>query len=103
MIRAITGYGEGKGSYIYLHDGFLPGSDRVVLDTHQYFAFDDDTNEEPIEARAAGGLPGGVWPARACSNSLNNRFALFSLSGIAESQPKWVWSDDRRRAQLLFQ
>ena len=48
MIRSITGVGEGKGAYIGIHDGFqsltdwkdfLPGSDRINMDTHQYFAF----------------------------------------------------------------
>lgn len=48
MIRDITGIGEGKGAFISIHDGFqslsiwenfLPGSDRINLDTHPYFAF----------------------------------------------------------------
>lgn len=42
MIREITGFGEGNGPFISMHDGFqsfsdwvnfLPGADRVALDT----------------------------------------------------------------------
>ncbi|KAJ7257725.1 glycoside hydrolase [Mycena rebaudengoi] len=66
MIRGITGVGAGKGPYIGIHDGFigvgswkgfLPGADRVVLDTHPYFAFNGGANNDPIEQ----------WPARACN------------------------------------
>lgn len=44
MIRGITGIGEGHGPFISIHDGFvgvdswadfLPGSDRIMLDTHR--------------------------------------------------------------------
>ncbi|KAF8602790.1 glycoside hydrolase [Ceratobasidium sp. AG-I] len=54
MIRNITGYGEGNGPWISIHDGFqaltawadfMPGSDRVALDSHPYFCFtDQDTS-----------------------------------------------------------
>ncbi|QRW04085.1 Cellulase (glycosyl hydrolase family 5 protein) [Ceratobasidium sp. AG-Ba] len=49
MMRNITGYG--KGPFISIHDGFqpleqwvnfLPGSDRIALDSHPYFATLDD-------------------------------------------------------------
>lgn len=65
IIRSITGTGEGKGPFISIHDGFdsldswadfLPGADRIALDTHPYFAFNGQPNTDPI----------GVWPARAC-------------------------------------
>ncbi|KAJ7619913.1 hypothetical protein DFH06DRAFT_937488, partial [Mycena polygramma] len=45
MTRGITGLGEGNGPFISIHDGFdgtaswavfLPGSDRIILDTRQY-------------------------------------------------------------------
>ncbi|KZP01260.1 glycoside hydrolase family 5 protein [Calocera viscosa TUFC12733] len=48
MMRNISGYGEGNGPFISIHDGFagmqawygyLTGSDRIALDTHPYFAF----------------------------------------------------------------
>ncbi|KAF8589506.1 glycoside hydrolase family 5 protein [Ramaria rubella] len=57
MIRSITGVGAGKGPYISIHDGFqgvsswadfLPGSDRILLDTHPYFAFDGSPNTQPL-------------------------------------------------------
>ncbi|KAJ7448821.1 hypothetical protein B0H11DRAFT_2332812 [Mycena galericulata] len=71
MIRSITGYGAGNGPFISIHDGFLnvaawagflPGSDRIILDTHPYFAFDQQPNDAPIATstdpatRAAPGL-----------------------------------------------
>ncbi|KAF8623392.1 hypothetical protein AX17_007430 [Amanita inopinata Kibby_2008] len=76
MIRGITGYGEGNGPFISIHDGFqsvkswanfLPGSDRIVLDTHPYFAFGGSHATEPI-ATGMGNNAGGVWPRRACSS-----------------------------------
>ncbi|QRW00897.1 Cellulase (glycosyl hydrolase family 5 protein) [Ceratobasidium sp. AG-Ba] len=48
MVRNITGYGQGNGPWLSVHDGFMgisqwadfmPGSDRVALDTHPYFCF----------------------------------------------------------------
>ena len=75
MIRNITGIGSGKGAYISIHDGFqgvsswanfMQGSDRVVLDTHPYFAFDGKPNTQPI-ATGTGSGAGGVWPGMACS------------------------------------
>ncbi|THG97563.1 hypothetical protein EW026_g4454 [Hermanssonia centrifuga] len=62
MLRTITGIG--KGASMVMHDGFLgltpwkdflPGADRLVLDTHPYVAF-------------GGGLdqPLDYWPPAAC-------------------------------------
>lgn len=74
MIRDITGIGEGHGPYIGIHDGFLglqewagflQGSDRIILDTHPYFAFDGSANTDPI-ATGTGLEAGGVWPKDAC-------------------------------------
>ncbi|KAJ7481290.1 glycoside hydrolase family 5 protein [Mycena galericulata] len=57
MIRTITGLGAGNGPYIGIHDGFeslsswvgfLPGADRVILDTHPYFAFNNQPDSSPI-------------------------------------------------------
>src|SRR5258705_12091636 len=53
----VTGLGAGHGPYIVIHDGFsglsnwagfLSGSDRMVLDTHPYFAFDGSPNTAPL-------------------------------------------------------
>ncbi|KAF7315004.1 Glycoside hydrolase family 5 protein [Mycena indigotica] len=75
MMRNITGVGAGHGPYISFHDGFdgvsnwagfLPGSDRVILDTHPYFAFNNQPNNEPIATGTNRNTAGGEWPARAC-------------------------------------
>jgi glucan 1,3-beta-glucosidase len=88
MIRAITGIGAGNGPYIALHDGFmglgtwagfLTGSDRIVLDTHPYFAFSGGSNNQPFAVPGPDGLPGGVWPALACNAwgpGINTRFVV---------------------------
>jgi hypothetical protein len=75
LIRDITGRGAGNGPYIVIHDGFdglsswaefLPGSDRIILDTHPYFAFDGGANTGPI-ATGTGLNAGGNWPLLACN------------------------------------
>ncbi|KAJ3970001.1 glycoside hydrolase family 5 protein [Lentinula raphanica] len=75
MIRGITGLGAGHGPFISIHDGFvgldswagfLPGSDRINIDTHPYFAFDNEPNDSPI-ATGLGSDAGGIWPAQACN------------------------------------
>ncbi len=75
MIRGITGVGEGNGFYISIHDGgemdmtlwdgFLAGSDRIVMDRHPYTSFGGATFEDPI-ATGTGDDAGGVWVATAC-------------------------------------
>jgi hypothetical protein len=77
MIRNnITGFGEGKGPFISIHDGFqgvkswagfLPGSDRIILDTHPYFAFSGSPNNEPIATGEDPLEAGGKWPKQACN------------------------------------
>ncbi|KAJ7617572.1 glycoside hydrolase superfamily [Mycena rosella] len=71
MIRGIMGLGAGNGPFISVHDGFqgvascagfLPGSDRVILDTHPYFAFDQQPNDAPIATSDDPASAGGVWP-----------------------------------------
>lgn len=86
MIRDITGVGAGHGPYISIHDGFQPtgwagfltGSDRIILDTHPYFAFNGGSNTEAI-ATGTGDDAGGPWPARACNGwagELKNRYTF---------------------------
>ncbi|EKM53646.1 glycoside hydrolase family 5 protein [Phanerochaete carnosa HHB-10118-sp] len=80
MIRGITGLGEGNGPFIVIHDGFLgintwsdflQGSDRIMIDTHPYFAFDGQPNNAPIDQPLQGssvqGQFGGPWPMQACN------------------------------------
>jgi len=88
MIRNITGYGEGHGPYIAIHDGFqgladwagfLEGSDRIMIDVHPYFAFNGQTNDVPI-ATGVGLQAGGQWPQMACSTfgpPMTQRWVLY--------------------------
>ncbi|KAG8998556.1 hypothetical protein FRB94_006766 [Tulasnella sp. JGI-2019a] len=59
LIREITGMGAGNGPILSLHDGFVgvgpwagqfPGSDRLALDVHPYFAFGEQSNT-PMSAQ----------------------------------------------------
>ncbi|KAF8270225.1 glycoside hydrolase superfamily [Lactarius quietus] len=95
MIRNITGYGEGNGPYIVIHDGFLgvaewakflPGSDRIVLDTHPYFSFDGSSNTAPLDVDDGLGEPGGVWPSQACTwgPSMNASQTAFGVTVAGE-------------------
>lgn len=74
MMRGITGIGAGKGPYFLIHDanvmaswaGFLSGADRLALDTHPYFAFNDGANTDPVST-TTGADAGGTWPVLACT------------------------------------
>lgn len=95
MIRNITGYGEGNGPYISIHDGFeglstwtgfLQGSDRIMIDTHPYFAFDGEPNDAPI-ATGTGLQAGGTWPQTACNSwgpSINQSQVGFGVTIAGE-------------------
>ncbi|KAF9783831.1 glycoside hydrolase family 5 protein [Thelephora terrestris] len=93
VIRAITGVGEGKGPYISLNDGggytgwagLLPNVDRVILDTHPYFAFNGQPNTQPVNVPAADGLMGGIWPALACTAWKNATIASQTAFGVTIS------------------
>ena len=92
-LRAITGVG--KGFYIAIGDGFagidtwadyLPGSDRIILDSHPYFAFDGGANDQPISDNGPDGRPGGIWPQQACgswAHQLVDRYVyIYSLKHL---------------------
>lgn len=94
MIRSITGVGANNGPYISIHDGFLgypqwagffSGSDRMILDTHPYFAFGNGTAVQPI-ATGTGPGAGGVWPAKACTwgNAMNVSQRNFGVTVAGE-------------------
>lgn len=99
MIRDITGLGEGNGPYIAIHDGFiglpqwanfLPGSDRIALDTHPYFAFDGEPNTAPLIGNDGLGEQGGVWPLQACNTfgpGINTRSVSLPFSCESNTQP----------------
>lgn len=88
-LRQITGVG--KGFYIAIGDGFagidtwagyLPNSDRVILDSHPYFAFDGGANTDPISINGVDGRPGGIWPQQACTawaGQMLTRYVAFIL------------------------
>lgn len=95
MMRNITGVGEGNGPMISIHDGFqgldswsnfLPGSDRIALDTHPYFAFSGGPATDPI-ATGTGAQAGGTWPLAACdrwANGMNNSRSSFGVTYAGE-------------------
>lgn len=70
--------------YISIHDGFLSdsewtgflqGSDRVMMDKHNYFSF-GGPQPQPLNIVGANGYLGGQWPLQACNawgGSTNNR------------------------------
>ncbi|KAJ7511119.1 glycoside hydrolase family 5 protein [Mycena galericulata] len=96
MIRTITGFGAGHGPFISIHDGFigvatwagfLPGSDRIILDTHPYFAFDEQPNDAPIATSTDPASAGGTWPAQACNAwgpSINTSRTAFGVTVAGE-------------------
>ncbi|KAJ7844464.1 hypothetical protein B0H13DRAFT_2411429 [Mycena leptocephala] len=70
MIRGIAGYSAGYGPFISIQDdfqgtaswaGFLSGSDRIIFDTHPYFAFDGAPNDSPIAPSTDPLEAGGIW------------------------------------------
>ncbi|KAF5316968.1 hypothetical protein D9611_003607 [Ephemerocybe angulata] len=78
VMRDITGFGEGKGPYMVIHDsfqgldslaGFTDGADRIGGDVHPYFAFSGAGDSPTIDSGTGAGAGNG-WPLRAC-----NRFA----------------------------
>ncbi|KAF8911676.1 glycoside hydrolase superfamily [Gymnopilus junonius] len=90
MMRGITGVGEGKGPFISIHDGFqslaswadfLPGADRVALDSHPYFAFDNSPATDPIDTGTGSGA-GGVWPSEACNRWMDTFNASRNAFGV---------------------
>ena len=95
MVRTITGTGSGNGAYISIHDGFsgidswagfMTGSDRVILDTHPYFAFGGGGNTQPISTGTGSGA-GGVWPGMACSSwgpGINQSQSAFGVTIAGE-------------------
>jgi len=86
MIRNITGYGEGNGPFINIHEGFagmqawagyLAGSDRIALDLHPYFAFDAPASVAPPSSFV--GSPCSSW-----GPELNTSMQQFGFSMAGE-------------------
>jgi hypothetical protein len=119
IIRGITGYGAGNGPYIAIHDGFtgltqwadfLPGSDRIALDSHPYLAFSGQSTATPIVADDGSGEPGGVYVQQACGwgSDMKTRFGFRLIMGEPDInsfawQSNCVWSDLLWRVQQWLQ
>jgi len=85
-LRNITGYGEGNGPYLSIHDGFqdlstwadfLPGRDRMAMDTHPYMCFGDSTNNAPLAQQVS--LPCSLWAAE-----VNTSWSQFGVTTAGE-------------------
>ncbi|CCO32663.1 putative glucan 1,3-beta-glucosidase D [Rhizoctonia solani AG-1 IB] len=81
MIRNITGNGEGNGPWISVHDGFdpldrwadfMPGSDRVMLDTHPYYSFGDQDASSPANQNRK--------PCTSRARAFNESMAAFGMT-----------------------
>ncbi|KAG8737386.1 hypothetical protein FRC10_008264 [Ceratobasidium sp. 414] len=85
MIRNITGIGEGNGPWLSVHDGFqgisqwadfMPGSDRVALDSHPYFSFSDqDTSAVTAQTKK---------PCTAWGKSFNGSMSSYGMTIAGE-------------------
>lgn len=84
-LRNITGYGNGHGPYLSIHDGFqslstwadfLPGHDRLALDTHPYFCFDPQ-DYSPLSTQM--GRPCDAW-----AKSVNTSWSEFGVTTAGE-------------------
>ena len=85
IIRAAGGVGEGNGPFVSFHDGFMgqnnwggfmPGADRITLDSHPYMCFAEQS-ADPVSAFAT--RPCGAW-----ATGMNESMALFGLSNAGE-------------------
>lgn len=85
MMREITGIGEGKGPFIAIHDGFqnlgtwadfLPGADRVSLDTHTYLCF-TSVDIRPIDEQMQ-------KPCKAWAKEQNTSWSDFGVTTAGE-------------------
>ncbi|KAG8901579.1 hypothetical protein FRB99_005212, partial [Tulasnella sp. 403] len=85
LLRGITGTGAGNGPILSIHDGFtgaapwagkFPGSDRLALDIHPYFAFGEQSSA-PMSQQAL----------RACQTwapGTNSSFGTFGITAAGE-------------------
>ncbi|CAE6430534.1 unnamed protein product [Rhizoctonia solani] len=85
IIRNITGYGEGNGPWISIHDGFgslsswtglLPNSDRVALDTHPYLCF-TNVDTTPITSQT-------TKPCSAWASNINGSMSAYGMTAAGE-------------------
>ncbi|KAJ7351362.1 hypothetical protein DFH08DRAFT_992784 [Mycena albidolilacea] len=57
----------------HIVDGLPPGSDRIIFDTHPYFAFDGAPNGSPIATSTDPFEAGGIWPPKRRLLSITRR------------------------------
>lgn len=83
--------GNGQGPWVTYHDsfrsldswaGYMPGADRIALDTHQYFAFGDTPITAPLATIAT--LPCTGW-----TNYVNGSMAAFGVTVGGEYSNGW--------------
>ena len=85
MVRTASGIGEGNGPFISYHDGFLgqdnwagflPGADRISLDTHPYLCFSSQSSA-PLSSFVD-------TPCSAWGPNMNTSMTAFGLSAAGE-------------------
>ncbi|EJD40547.1 glycoside hydrolase [Auricularia subglabra TFB-10046 SS5] len=126
VIRSITGFGEGKGPFISIHDqflgpgrwaGFAAGADRMALEQHPYFAFGAGNAPDitPFIARPCTQWgPGLLASQNGFGVTTSGEWSLgfndcgYLINGIGDSHATtdcepwddWQNYDDTRKAQL---
>ncbi|KAJ2922815.1 hypothetical protein H1R20_g14280, partial [Candolleomyces eurysporus] len=100
MMREISGFGEGNGPYMVVHDsfqglaglaGFTDGADRIGGDVHPYFAFNGDANPATIDSGVGPGAGNG-WALRACTRfgtMMNDSRVALGVSVAGEWSNAW--------------
>ncbi|KAF8209283.1 glycoside hydrolase superfamily [Mycena galopus ATCC 62051] len=101
--------GAGNGPFLSIHDGFdgvsswagfLAGSDRIMLDTHPYFAFDQQPNDAPI-ATGTGLQAGHTRMGRDCdlwedastwTVTVTAGVALYALASMDALRDWFFWT-----------
>ncbi|KDQ20949.1 glycoside hydrolase family 5 protein [Botryobasidium botryosum FD-172 SS1] len=90
MLRGITGYGEGNGPWMSIHDGFedpsiwanfMPGADRLAMDMHPYFCFGSNL-APPLSAHVND--PCTAWGAQ-----VNGSMSTFGFTAAGEWSVGW--------------
>jgi len=100
MLREITGMGAGNGPLIALHDGFVgidpwagtfPGSDRLALDIHPYFAFSEQ-KPDPLPQQ-------GMFP---WMNHILTQSSRYLYSVILALRACTTWAGGTNRSMGAF-
>lgn len=89
-LRGITGVGAGNGPYLSIHDGFasmsswadfLPGKDRVALDSHPYMCF-GPPDPSPLSQQV-------TRPCDSWANNFNTSWNAFGVTTAGEWSLAW--------------